>query len=83
MLGYGVNAYFDIMYSLVFMFLTITIACIPMYYNYANNQSKAMFSMDIPAFKQFTQQFTLGNLGGADTTCKSKKLGLNLMQLNC
>ena len=39
MLGYGVNAYFDIMYSLVFMFLTISIACIPMYYNYAHNES--------------------------------------------
>ena len=37
MLGYGVNAYFDIMYSLVFMFTTITIACIPMYYSYSNN----------------------------------------------
>ena len=42
MLGYGVNAYFDIMYSLVFMFLVITVACIPMYYSYANNQSQAM-----------------------------------------
>ena len=54
MLGYGVNAYFDIMYSLVFMFLTISIACIPMYYNYAHNESQAMYNMDIPLFKKLT-----------------------------
>ena len=83
MLGYGINAYFDIMYSLVFMFATITIACIPIYYNYANNDARAIDNMDIPIFKKFTQQFTLGNLGGADTLCKTKELGLNLMQLNC
>ena len=39
--------------------------------------------MDIPKFKQLTQQFTLGNLGGADTTCKTKSLDLQSMQLNC
>lgn len=56
MLGYGVNAYFDIMYSLIFMFLTISIACIPMYYSFAyNNKSDAIYNMDIPLFKKLTQ----------------------------
>ena len=39
--------------------------------------------MDIPLFKKLTQQFTLGNLGGADTTCKVKELSLGIMALNC
>lgn len=33
-LGYGVNAYYDILLSLCTLFLCITIFCIPIYYTY-------------------------------------------------
>ena len=35
LLGYGVNAFFDIMESLMFMFLCITLFSMPMYYVYS------------------------------------------------
>ena len=42
MLGYGVNAYFDIMLSLVWMFLCITIFVIPLFYAYSQNPTKGL-----------------------------------------
>lgn len=41
-LGYGVNAYFDIMLSLVWMFATITIFVLPLFYAYSQNPTKAL-----------------------------------------
>jgi len=38
-LGYGVNAYFDILYSLFQMMIVLSIACIPMFYVYKMNQA--------------------------------------------
>lgn len=34
LLGYGVNAYFDILFQLFNIFVLITIFCIPIYYLY-------------------------------------------------
>jgi hypothetical protein len=34
MLGYGINAYFDLLLSLMYMFIVITIACTPIYIVY-------------------------------------------------
>ena len=42
MLGYGVNAYFDIMLSLVWMFSCITIFVIPLFYAYSQNDTKGL-----------------------------------------
>jgi hypothetical protein len=42
LLGYGINAQFDIMLSMVYMFICITIFCIPVYYVYKNNPSRAL-----------------------------------------
>jgi hypothetical protein len=36
-LGYGINAYFDLMLSLIYMFTAITIFSIPMYYAFSKN----------------------------------------------
>ena len=35
LLGYGINAFFDIMMSLMFMFICITLFLIPVYYVYS------------------------------------------------
>lgn len=42
MLGYGVNAYFDIMFSLVIMYACITVFCLPVFHAYAANGSEGM-----------------------------------------
>ena len=34
-LGYGINAYHDILQSLFLMFICISIFCLPIYYTYA------------------------------------------------
>jgi len=39
-LGYGINAYFDLIQLLVYMFLMITIFCIPLLYIYSHNNVK-------------------------------------------
>jgi len=38
-LGYGVNAYFDILYSLSLMFVCITIFCLPIYWIYSSGSA--------------------------------------------
>ena len=51
MLGYGVNAYLDIMLSLSKMFLMITIFCIPIFMFYGNNNMEAMTTSGLSKFK--------------------------------
>lgn len=51
MLGYGVNAYLDIMLSLSKMFVMITIFCIPIFMFYANNNMEAMTTIGLSKFK--------------------------------
>ena len=73
-LGYGVNAYFDIMLSLVYLCLTITLFCLPMFYLYSNNNQNALAeSTTLLGFAKFT----LGNMGGSDVVCSNKKLMAN------
>jgi hypothetical protein len=64
-LGYGINAYFDLMLSLIYMFIAITIFSIPMYYAFSKN--------DIDYFKTsygIFDEYTLGNLGGSNVICQ-------------
>ena len=83
MLGYGVNAYLDIMLSLSKMFIGISLACIPIFMFYSQNNMQAMSTMDLSPFKLATQQFTLGNLGGAETFCDGARLRAGKMKLSC
>jgi len=54
MLGYGVNAYLDIMLSLSKMFIGISLACIPIFMFYSQNNMQAMSTMDLSPFKLAT-----------------------------
>ena len=63
LLGYGINAYFGIMFSLLTMFFIISIFLIPVFGYYTKNgvnflEDKGKIAMS-----------TLGNLGGARTIC--------------
>lgn len=42
MLGYGVNAYFDMLYSLMWMCIICSFACIPLYKFYSYNDGMGM-----------------------------------------
>ena len=65
MLGYGLNAFFDVMFSMMQMFVCITIFCIPIYMSYSQGGQKAYSdSLAYPI-----TQFMLGNMGGATMYC--------------
>lgn len=83
MLGYGVNAYLGIMLSLSFMFIIITIFCIPIFMFYSENQMETMSTLGLTGFKLATQKFTLGNLGGAETFCDGTRLEAGKIKLTC
>lgn len=78
-LGYGVNAYFDIMVSLSIMFCCITLFLAPVYANYAYNDIGAM--KNYPSYGM--NQFTLGNYGGASQLCLQKRIQFEKMKLEC
>jgi len=73
LLGYGVNAFFDVQKLLGFMCLAITFFLMPTYLHYSNNNQAGTFELDVP-FKYALNRFTLGNLAGSTTECKVKKL---------
>jgi len=64
-LGYGLNAYFDIMIALAKMCLMIALFISPVLFSYANNKIAGLESHS----KYALNQFTLGNLGGSHTYC--------------
>jgi hypothetical protein len=79
MLGYGVNAYFDIMLSLVWMFACITIFVLPLFYAYSQNETKALQNFG----KYAITQYSLGNMGGSSVSCASVKMAQPAVYLEC
>ena len=75
MLGYGVNAYFDLLYSLMWMCIICSFACIPLYKFYQENKGMGMqLYLAGDSVKLFFGSFTLGNLGGATVHCEHKQM---------
>ncbi len=76
-LGYGINAYFDILYSLSLMFVCITIFCLPVYWIYSSGT----------AFSQqrsfLVSKFSIGNLGGSSVVCDSTKMWKQHADISC
>lgn len=79
LLGYGVNAYFDIIMSLVWGMLLISIFTFPLLHGYSNNATKGLAAQG----KYAINQFTLGNLGGASVYCTQKRIGEKEIDLRC
>lgn len=75
-LGYGVNSYFDTMWSLGLMCMAITVFMIPVFYIYRANE---VGQLD----QSFINTFTLGNMGGATSICEVKRVGTQTMSLGC
>lgn len=78
LLGYGVNAYFDIMAQLGYMFCAITIMMLPLFMIFVSNHGLE----HIPGLYPITQT-TLGNMGGAYNFCGHKRVGDKQIGLFC
>jgi len=84
LLGYGINAFFELMQSLMYMLICITIFCIPLYLCYATNDAKGLKQLEPKAWKYNVHQFSLGNLGGAQVYCQTKPLNTaDTLRLRC
>jgi len=81
-LGFGINAYFDMMLELCEMFVIISLFFIPVYMWYSGNKESALNTKEMNPFKQL-RIFTMGNLAGATTMCAQKKLGSGSMPFEC
>jgi hypothetical protein len=77
--GFGMNAYFDVILQLTYMFAFITLCSIPAMIIYANYESTGALST---AAGYVFNQFSLGNFGGAAIACAQISLGVNGGSLN-
>ena len=69
MLGYGVNAYFEIISNLTILFVVISMFSIPLMYIYSTGNRYNGFDL------QPILQFFSGNIGGSTVFCKNQRLG--------
>ena len=78
-IGYGINAFFDILLSLCTMFCMISIAAIPIFFIYSSmGQGTYSDEKSYPISK-----FLLGNMGGASVFCHSGLMEKSHMDLSC
>lgn len=84
MLGYGVNAYFDIMLSIMKLFMVISIVVLPLFISYSANDSLGLKEYLKNDSKYMFAKFTIGNMGGSTVFCKSKRIEEgSIFNLNC
>lgn len=81
LLGYGLNAYFDVLMSAVKMFMVLTVASMPLSYYYSNNGVNELAAQG--GFGGMIAQFSLGNLGGARALCDQRRLHSKELKLTC
>ena len=70
LMGYGINAFFDLLLSLMKLCFVITIFCTPLYmafggFGFPNVSNLALRHEQ----KYFMNRFSLGNMGGSSVTC--------------
>ena len=76
-LGYGVNAYYQILESLAKMFFCIFLFTIPLFVIYGSGQHyKVQSSYPI-------SRFFIGNWGATTMMCKSSRVETNVMNIEC
>ena len=77
-LGYGVNAYFEILASVSRMFFWATMFAIPIFYIYGITGSYFQDMKSYPISRWFA-----GNFGGSNMFCKQTRLSIGRMQIKC
>ena len=78
LLGYGVNAYFDILYYLCCCFVFVTIFSLPIYSLYSNE-----IGFSDQGISRHLSRYSLGNLGGSSMACAQNRLGRRQIGLIC
>lgn len=64
LLGYGINSFFDLMYSLFWFAIFVTIFMMPMMYQFSSEYSGLSKEP-----RYLFNQFSLGNMGGTTVAC--------------
>lgn len=78
-LGYGVNAYFRILYQMMNLFIIVTIFYLPIFAVYSNNSAKALKGQ--PSYG--INQYSLGNIGGSGVECATAEIRQKSLELTC
>jgi len=81
-LGYGLNAYFNILKDLSTMCLMIALFISPVVFYYAGNDIKGL-KYHLDAKNYGINQFTLGNLGGSSVYCGQRRIGEGNLNITC
>lgn len=81
-LGFGINAYFDLQATMAFMFATVTFFFLPVFFWYKKNPANAL---ETESFNPMTrlQSYSLGNMAGAQVVCTQRKLDALSMSFEC
>lgn len=78
-LGYGINAYFEIISSLFWMMTVISIVFIPVLAVYADNTVNGLAQQP----KAIINMWSLGNMGSSTVSCKSAPLAHERLSFSC
>jgi hypothetical protein len=76
-LGYGVNAYYQILASLAKMFFWVFMFSLPMFYVYGTGT----YYYGQKSFP--ISRFFIGNFGGSNMMCKSQRIATGRIDLEC
>jgi hypothetical protein len=78
-LGYGVNAYFRILYQMMMLFIIVTIFYLPIFSVYSSNSAKALKGQASYGINQYS----MGNIGGSGVECATAEIRVGSMDLTC
>jgi hypothetical protein len=76
-LGFGIVAYRDLLYSMIWVFSAFSILMIPTIYIYSTGTG---FALSTQPGKEL---YTLGNLGYSTVQCASIPLGVQSINIDC
>jgi len=62
------------MKRLIYLFIVITCVSLPVMFIYHHNVQQGTAELENPGFKANFHKITLGNMGGAQTQCLTKRL---------
>jgi len=80
--GYGVNAFFSLIRSLMCMFMMISVFMLPVMHIYKNSSQKGVEAFSHGPKAMF-HQVTLGNMGAASVFCEQYKIDTNNFMMKC
>lgn len=69
MLGYGANAFFEVLGNITTMFILIFLFSLPVFYIYSHGSRYETYDL------QPLLQFFIGNVGGSTVFCKPARMG--------